>query len=225
MIIVGLDEAGIGCIAGPLVMAASAFEDSVVLPKLVRDSKTLSHDQREGLVDNIYDLSEWVIIMTAQASYINASDGVWSVWDHLLHELLTVIRGKLWADELGRADKIIVDGTRLAEGFSGVTYEAKADKKYKQVSAASIIAKYVQTSAMEDLHERAPQYEFDKHHGYGTPVHMRALQEYGPLPDHRAHYKPVRKAIKALPAERRQALKKFPDPVTMTIVEGGTRDA
>jgi ribonuclease HII len=221
MVIVGIDEAGIGCIAGPMVIAAAAFKEGTEFPRFIRDSKTMTSDHRENVVDVIYGMSEYVLIATVQASYINRHKGVWEVWDKTMAAVLKLIQAN---KDIG---KIIVDGTRLVEGFRGITYEAKADKNHKQVSAASIVAKYVQTSAMEDLHDRQPKYGFNKHHGYGTAEHMRALKEFGPIPDHRAHYKPVEEAIKALPAERRQELESCrypPAPVDFTVVEGGFRD-
>lgn len=219
MIIVGVDEAGIGCIAGPLVIVAAAFRDDTEFPKFIRDSKSVSESVRENAVDVIYGMAEWVIIATAQVSYINEHKdrSVWGVWEEVMAGILKRVEGRF-------VDQVIVDGTRLVEGFRGVTYEAKADKNHKPVSAASIVAKYVQTCAMEDLHDREPKYGFNKHHGYGTADHLRALKEFGPLPDHRAHYRPVEKAILALPTERRQALKQSSAPISFTVVEGEPRD-
>jgi len=196
MIVAGVDEAGVGCWAGPLVVVAAAFREDVELPKTVRDSKRLSMGQRENLIDEIYDRAEWVIIKTASPIYINSKSGIWSVWDEVVDEVLLECKDR-------KAGKIIVDGSRMIESCRGITYEVKADDKYREVSAASIVAKFVQTSAMEDLHERFPDFLFDQHHGYGTEDHRRKLEEFGPTPAHRSSYKPVASYLESHPDEAR----------------------
>jgi ribonuclease HII len=185
--IVGVDEAGVGCLAGPLVIVATAFDENMILPKAIRDSKTLSGDQREDLIDTIYGSAEWVIIKVAHPAFINEKEHIWKAWDEIMLSLLLECKGR-------KADKIIVDGTRLVPGVSGITYEVKADKTYQQVSAASIVAKYVQTCSMEDLHGLYPKYRFNKHHGYATAVHKQILLEEGPCEAHRFSYAPVVRA-------------------------------
>jgi ribonuclease HII len=144
------------------------------------------------LIDDIYGLAEWVIIKTAPPSYINASTGIWDVWYQLVEELLV-------ANQKREAGKIIVDGERMISLCKNVHYEAKADAKYREVSAASIVAKYVQTSAMEDLHDRYPKFGFAKHHGYGTALHREMLEQHGPTPAHRMSYKPVKSYLETHP--------------------------
>lgn len=184
MIVAGVDEAGVGCWAGPLVVVSAAFDTDTELPELIRDSKRLSESQRESLIDDIYGLAEWVIIKTAPPSYINSSVGIWDVWNQLVLEILE-------ENQRRSPGKIIVDGERMISSVKGVHYEAKADAKYREVSAASIVAKYVQTSAMEDLHDQYPKFKFTQHHGYGTALHKEMLEKHGPTPAHRMSYKPV----------------------------------
>jgi ribonuclease HII len=192
MIIAGVDEAGVGCWAGPMVVVTTAFDEKTKLPKEIRDSKRLSMEQRENLIDRIYDLAEWVIIKIADSSYIDSSAGIWSVWDLLVKELLE-------ENQHRGAGKIIVDGVRMIASCKGITYEVMADDKYREVSAASIVAKYVQTSAMEDLHDQFKQYGFDQHHGYGTEVHRHWLELLGPTSAHRMSYRPVAAYLKKHP--------------------------
>ena len=199
--IVGVDEAGVGCMAGPLVMVSAAFPRNAQFPELVRDSKTLTEEQREDLVDQIYNLSSWVMIKTASPDFINSLGGIWSVWEKMLKEILASAE----ALTMGKAS-VTVDGDRRVPGFAGVIYEPKADKKYKEVSAASIIAKYVQTAAMEDLHDRLPQYLFNTHHGYCTATHQRLLEEHGPTKFHRFSYRPVESVIRKLSKMKRRQL-------------------
>lgn len=213
MIVVGIDEAGIGCWAGPLVAVAAAFDTGTKIPEKVRDSKRLSAQQREDLIDDIYSLAEWVIIKTANSHVINAGAGIWSTWDTLVEELLVE------SSEHG-AGKIIVDGTRMIRSFVGATYEAKADDKYQEVSAASIVAKYVQTSAMEDLHDGYKHFGFNKHHGYGTALHKQMLEKHGPTHAHRVAYKPIEGYLKRNP-EKLHELKQlvmFENAHTTTLI-------
>jgi ribonuclease HII len=218
--IVGVDEAGIGTLAGPLVITAAAFRWGHKFNKMIRDSKTLSVEQRENLIDEIYATSAWVITAVARSSHINCSKGVWSVWDEVMDILLWRVSAE---GEIGKVNNVIVDGTRMVPRFSGVRYEVKADKRFQQVSAASIVAKYVQTSAMEDIHEQFPGYGFDRHHGYGTVEHREALSRLGPTHEHRAQYRPVKKALEALPAIRRQEFdtrNSFDQGITLTVIGG-----
>jgi ribonuclease HII len=219
MIIAGVDEAGVGCWAGPLVVASAAFDTDVVLPELIRDSKRLNESQRESVIDDIYGLAEWVIIKTAPASYINASVGIWDVWTQLVREVLE-------ENQRRASGKIIVDGERMISSVKGVHYEAKADDKYREVSAASIVAKYVQTSAMEDLHDQHPKFGFAKHHGYGTALHREMLEKHGPTPAHRMSYKPVAAYLAAHPAaafELRQLVMFGGSPTTTIICSADRR--
>jgi len=217
--IVGVDEAGIGTLAGPLVITAAAFKDGVVFSKRIRDSKTLSMEQREELVDEVYDKASFVITAVAKSSHINSSRGIWSVWDEAMAMLLKMVT--LFVE--GKRSDIIVDGTRMVPSLVGIRYEVKADKRFQQVSAASIVAKYVQTSAMEDIHEQFPEYGFDRHHGYGTVEHREALSRLGPTYEHRAQYRPVKKSLEALPAVRRQEFDTrsyFDEGITLTVIGG-----
>lgn len=195
MVIAGVDEAGVGCLAGPIVLVAAAFDEEVELPKLVRDSKSLKAHQHEMLIDEIYEAAEFVIISVAHADFINTRQNIWKVWDELMPEVLLAAR------TLG-SDQIIVDGTRTSSVSAGtkvspsfIKYEAHADANYREVSAASIVAKYVQVMAMEDLHDQFPRFGFNNHHGYGTKEHKKALAAFGPVSAHRIGYKPVKKVL------------------------------
>lgn len=199
MIVVGVDEAGVGCMAGPMVIAAAAFDKETWLPKEVKDSKKLNDDQREGLIDKIYDRAEWVIIKRIPAAYINRCVHVWEAWTTAMRELLEACLEREPAE-------IIVDGNRMVAGLKGITYEVKADDRFVQVSAASIVAKYIQTMSMLDLHERYPKFRFDHHKGYTTAYHKRILDEEGPTEYHRMDYAPVKAVLEKLPAKRRNAL-------------------
>jgi ribonuclease HII len=211
VIICGVDEAGVGCLAGPMVIVAAAFDTDAAFPELVRDSKKLKEHQRESLIDEIYGLAEWVMIKVVTSLKINLSDNIWTAWTEVMGEIL------IYAKE--RADKVIVDGNRMVFPHKEVHYIVKADDKHREVSAASIVAKYVQTEAMVDLHNMYPAYGFRQHHGYGTAVHNRSLKEFGPTPHHRAGYGPVKKLL--TPGIRLQMMQGdlFESPVTTKVLD------
>ena len=218
MIIAGVDEAGIGCWAGPMVVVTAAFDEATKLPPDIRDSKRLSMDQRENLIDDIYSRAEWVIIKMAKPELINVSGGIWELWDLMVGQLLEENRRR-------SAGRIIVDGERMIPSFKGAVYEAKADDKYREVSAASIIAKYVQTCAMEDLHEKYRSFCFNQHHGYGTALHKHWLERLGPTPAHRLAYRPVAAYLAQNPKKYQELrqLTLFKPEVETTVIERKTR--
>lgn len=216
MITVGIDEAGVGCMAGPMVIVAAAFDDDKTLSDRFLDSKKLNDDQREGLIDEIYDTAEWVVIKRISASYINRSLHVWEAWTVAMRELLE------FCTERG-SDLIIVDGNRVICGFSNVRYEVKADDRFRQVSAASIVAKYIQSMSMLDMHDKYPKFRFDQHKGYATSYHKRILRENGPTEYHRIDYAPVKEVLVGLSAKRRAELQQLDLSASITTkVIGGS---
>ena len=113
---------------------------------------------------------------------------------------LTDLKKKYWIPDQVRDDNfkktiILLDGRAMIPNFSE---EQKAivrgDKLIKSISAASIIAKVTRDRIMMEMHEKYPEYGFDKHKGYGTALHMAKLQEYGPCEIHRQSFAPVRMA-------------------------------
>jgi ribonuclease HII len=181
---IGIDEAGVGPMAGPLVISAVIIEDGVVFPKLVRDSKKLSSEQRESLIDDIHRSSSCIITKIIPPALIDAK-GIWRVWDAVVIDIIRACR-------MRSHGRIMVDGNRVLGEFKNVFSEPKADDRYVEVSAASIIAKYTQTCFMDDLHDLYPQYGFRSHNGYPTSKHRRALEVMGPTPEHRISYGSLR---------------------------------
>lgn len=211
--IVGVDEAGVGCLAGPMIIAASAFEDDTHFPEEIRDSKRMTDTQREDAIDVVYDLAEWIVIKIVPASFINRCKHIWDAWETAMRELLEdcVARGP---------DLIIVDGNREISGIDGITYEVKADDRFSQVSASSIVAKYMQTMHMFDLNEIHPKFRFDHHKGYSTAYHLRILNQFGPTKQHRLKYGPVREAMCELPGKVKMELLQLnlSDGITTTYI-------
>lgn len=185
-LVIGIDEAGCGCMAGDLFVSIVALPEDVVLPG-VKDSKKLSDAQREDLVDSIWSAAEWHKTVETSASHIDKC-GLGSSWRMLVRSLA------LDAIERFPGHKIILDGNR-GVSINWVTPIVKADDKFLVVSAASVLSKYSQICCMDAHHKTYPQYGFDKHRGYATKAHLAAIMEYGPCPIHRTSYKPVQKIL------------------------------
>jgi ribonuclease HII len=179
---IGIDEAGMGPIAGPMVIALVALPDGAVLPG-VRDSKKLTDNQRENLIDLIVDTAlywDYVIFSSEQID----NRGLGQCWKAGMVALAQKAR-KSFSDEM------ILDGNKFI-GLPYVRPVIKADDTVLAVSAASILAKFAQSDAMDDYHKRYPQYGFNKHRGYLTAEHQKSLQRYGPCLIHRVSTKPVK---------------------------------
>ena len=180
-IIVGVDEAGRGPLAGPVVAAA------VYLPEKfdasgVKDSKKISAKKREELYSRI--LSECQVgIGIVSAEEI----------DQLNILQATMFAMRMATEELKvQFDKVIVDGNRCPE-IRNCESIIKGDDKFVQISAASIIAKVTRDRMMIELSRKYPVYGFEKHKGYGTKDHIEALDIYGPIKGvHRFSFAPVK---------------------------------
>jgi len=179
-IIVGIDEVGRGCWAGPLVAGAVILHSQ--LPGL-KDSKLIPKKRREQL--------SATIMVEAQATGLGwvSADEV----DRLgLTEAVRVAMQRALQQLPDMYDQIIIDGSYnfLADNPKAVAI-IKADTSVPSVSAASIIAKVARDGYMVDIHRTYPNYRFDKHVGYGTKLHAALLKRYGPCQLHRKSYKPV----------------------------------
>jgi ribonuclease HII len=190
MIYVGIDEAGIGPIAGPMTAAVVALEDGVLLGG-VRDSKKMTFRGREVAVDLIFNKSLFYAFAEMSSWDIDAL-GPSACWDTMLRSLAEMAYEKFPDAEF------VVDGNRFIRGCSYVTPIVRADSKILSVSAASVLAKYSQTMWMLDFERDYPGYCFSSHHGYPTKDHLLRLRRLGPCPVHRVTYKPVKKIIESL---------------------------
>ena len=180
-IIVGVDEAGRGPLAGPVVAAA------VYLPEKfdtsgIKDSKKISAKKREELYSRI--LSECQV----GVGIVSAEE-----IDQLNILQATMFAMRMATEELKvQFDKVIVDGNRCPE-IRNCESIIKGDDKFVQISAASIIAKVTRDRMMIELSRKYPVYGFEKHKGYGTKDHIEALDIYGPIKGvHRFSFAPVK---------------------------------
>ena len=214
--VIGVDEAGRGPLAGPVVAAAVVLrchsglacplgvardpESKEILKQvqddkmwgLVRDSKKLSAKQRERIFDFI-----------CENFYIGVG-----ICDHKTIDRINILEASFLAmkkatqklmHNMNRKDTkhiILVDGNKKIPNFS---MEQKAivggDGKVKSISAASIIAKVTRDRIMLKMHAKYSQYNFGKHKGYGTKLHMDALSKYGPCAIHRQSFTPVKNVL------------------------------
>lgn len=177
--IAGIDEAGRGALAGPVIAAA------VILPincgiKGLRDSKQLSPKQRAYLFDEIHDVAVSVGIGAADHRVI----------DHLNILQATLLAMREAVEKLTPApDYVLVDGSDLPE--VGIVGEAipKGDNKSYSIAAASIIAKVTRDRLMAELDPIYPNYGFSRHKGYPTSQHRQAIAQFGTSEIHRRTFK------------------------------------
>lgn len=175
----GADEAGRGCLAGPLVAAAVSLDYARPLGRELRgltDSKMLSRSVREALYLRLLTCAAAISVVAVSAHTIDRIG---------LHT------ANLWALETalrrlgGSYDLAFVDGFRVHDDALGATQLVRGDSKSACVAAASVVAKVTRDRLMVSLDDRYPEYGFAAHVGYGTVVHRAALQKWGPCALHR----------------------------------------
>lgn len=179
--IAGIDEAGRGPLAGPVVATA------VILPKEfnfqgIKDSKKLSEGQREKLYKMIF----------SQALAV----GIGKV-DNRVIDRLNILRASLLAMKKAvinlnpLADYLLIDGINLIDIPIPQMAIKKGDEISYSIAAASIVAKVTRDRLMAHYHKKFPQYNFLRHKGYATEEHLEAIKKYGPSPVHRMSFRGV----------------------------------
>jgi ribonuclease HII len=184
-LIAGVDEAGRGPLAGPVVAAAVILDDQHPIQGLA-DSKVLTARRREQLYDEIR--AKALCCSIAQAS-VEEIDEI-----NILQATMLAMRRAVEGLRL-KPTKVLVDGNRLP--VLDVLAEAivKGDSKVPAISAASILAKVTRDRWCAELDAQYPQYGFAGHKGYGTAEHLQALQAHGACPEHRKSFSPVAKVL------------------------------
>lgn len=184
--IIGIDEVGRGCWAGPLVAAAVGFNSNPDIVGLT-DSKLLSAKKRSEISLQIEQLTEHIGIGWVWPEEINKIG---------LTESVRLAMQRAFDQIEGLARKVVIDGSiNYLPHVSNTEAVIKADGTVAAVSAASIIAKVARDTYMTQMAETYPEYAFEKHVGYGTKLHMTALETYGVTPLHRLNYKPVQRYL------------------------------
>lgn len=183
-LIAGIDEAGRGPLAGPVVAAAVILNPQRPVLGL-NDSKKLSEKKREALYEPIFVSALSVGIGVVSPEQIDS---------------MNILRASLWAMKLAfenlslQAHEAWVDGNQKAPLDSHIIQKTfiGGDALHECIMAASIIAKVYRDRLMLDYAKLYPAYGFEQHKGYGTAVHLKALQEVGPCPIHRMSFAPIR---------------------------------
>jgi len=186
--IAGIDEAGRGPLAGPVVAAA------VILPVRCRlagvdDSKQLSEDERERLYNAILEKAVGVGIGSADAGEIDSLN---------ILEATRLAMRRAIRNLAPSPDYLLIDAVTLPSVGLPARPIIKGDALSMSIAAASIIAKVTRDHLMASYHGTFPQYNFLSHKGYGTADHLQRLACYGPCPIHRRTFAPVREALISL---------------------------
>ncbi|MCA9331467.1 ribonuclease HII [Candidatus Saccharibacteria bacterium] len=183
---IGIDEVGRGCWAGPLLVVAAVAHSS--LPEGLADSKVLSKSSRESLFDGIRSsccIGEgWVQPEEIDTHGLTASMKI------AVSRALVQLGAKF-------GDEIIMDGNinYCPTDYTNVQTIIRADSLHPIVSAASIYAKVLRDRHMQRLARFYPYYGFEKHVGYGTQLHKSALKVHGPSSIHRKSFKPIQELV------------------------------
>ena len=179
--IAGIDEAGRGPLAGPVVAAAVLWSDDYRVEGLT-DSKKLSHRQRESLrieLESLLPSRHWAVgsASPAEIDEVNILQATYLAMHRAIAQLQPA------------PTLLLVDGNRF-KPFDGIAHrcEIKGDARFQAISAASIFAKTERDRLMTALHEEFPHYGWDRNMGYPSPGHRAAIEAHGPSPWHRRSF-------------------------------------
>lgn len=176
----GCDEAGRGCLAGPVVAAAVILPSNFTHPYL-NDSKKMTDKQRESLYPIIQEQAiAWGIgiVSNEEIDQINILNASFEAMHRAIDQLQT------------RPELLLIDGNRF-NPYKGVDHECiiKGDGKFRSIAAASVLAKFHRDQLMLEAHEKHPEYAWDRNKGYPTKAHRKAIEEIGPTNLHRKSFK------------------------------------
>ena len=183
--VAGLDEAGRGCLAGPVVAAAVILPEDFDVSGL-NDSKQLSPSEREELRRRIDREATAVGIGMADVEYIDVHN--------ILQATLEAMRRAVLSLPVS-PDALLVDALTVPGLAIPQQAIIKGDSLSHSIAAASIVAKTERDRLMEEAGVRYPEYGFDQNKGYATPDHLAALERWGPCPLHRRSFAPVRERL------------------------------
>jgi ribonuclease HII len=185
MLVAGVDEAGRGPLAGPVVVAAVILNPQQTIEGL-DDSKRLTAARREILFAQIQQHAlAWSIV------HIEAAD----------IDRMNILQATLWGMQRAVIElqpkpvRVLIDGNRAPELDFEVQTIVQGDRLEPAISAASILAKVSRDRYMLQLHDTFPYYGFDQNKGYPTPGHLQLLLQHGPCTQHRRSFAPVRRLL------------------------------
>ncbi len=183
--VAGIDEAGRGPLAGPVVAAAVILPENSSLEG-INDSKKLNEMKREQLYEQIMREAVAVgigIVTADEIDQINIFEATKKSMIHAVNDLHIT------------PDYLLIDAVELLTPYAHTSI-VKGDEKSVSIAAASIVAKVTRDRMMIDLSKKYPNYRFDLHKGYATKQHMQLLRAYGPCPIHRKSFAPIKATIK-----------------------------
>jgi ribonuclease HII len=187
--IAGCDEAGRGALLGPLYAAAVILDPEKTIPG-VDDSKKLTARERERLAEEIRAKAVAWQVVAVSAGEVDALN----VYEASRQGMLRALRALDPAPDFILTDAMPL---RAAGAEFSIPYRAiiHGDARSVSIAAASILAKVARDERLEQLDRVYPQYGLDKNKGYGTPEHLAALTRFGPCPEHRKTYRPVKDCL------------------------------
>ena len=184
--IAGVDEAGRGPLAGPVFAAAVIFDKDTVINE-INDSKKLSEKKREELFDVIREKALCYAIVSADEKEIDRIN--------ILAATLKCFNRAV-SDLSITPDIALIDGNRVGEMPVAARTIVKGDANSMSIAAASILAKVARDRYITEMSHLYPEYNFQKHKGYGTKEHLELIAKHGPSPIHRLTFKGVREYVK-----------------------------
>ena len=183
-IVVGVDEVGRGCLAGPVVSAAVILKNGINL-KNIKDSKKINFKNRLKLANHIKENSHYSIGLASVEEIFKLNI--------LKASLLSMRRAIVKLSK--KPDLILIDGNFAPEGVKNSKTIINGDEKIKCISAASIVAKAYRDLLMIKLSEKFSNYAWDSNFGYGTKAHLDGLKKFGITTHHRKGFKPIYKML------------------------------
>jgi len=184
--ICGVDEAGRGPWAGPVVAAAVMYENQKAIPPGIDDSKKLKHAARDALFTQIQANA----IVGVGISSVEEIDAL-NIWGATALAMKRAVMAMPAWPQLALIDGNLTPPQLVCEARTVV----KGDSVSYSIASASIIAKVTRDRMMLELAETYPHYGFESHAGYGTPAHQRAIAQHGPCPIHRKSFAPIQRAL------------------------------
>jgi ribonuclease HII len=197
---IGVDEAGRGPLAGPVVAAAGCFvgdpQETMTLEQ-IRDSKLITNEaEREEIYEKLVKHPNFIWSASAQSNLIIDDINILQATMKAMREATEGVVSQLPKNSNNNKKMIaLIDGNRVPENMPvEATPIISGDSLMYSIAAASIIAKVTRDRLCQSLHNKYPQYGFDQHKGYPSPAHRAILSQIGPCPEHRVSYRPVREA-------------------------------
>lgn len=188
--VVGVDEAGRGPLAGPVVVGAVMIENPEQVVRTVRDSKKMTKKQREEAYVQIQEVSSAFGVGVIDAGEIDRV-GI----KEAVKEAMILAIGEIEKKRGKKVDYIISDGAVYLLDDHRMMSISHGDLHHYSIAAASVLAKVTRDSMMEDFAKAFPNYGFEKHMGYGTKQHLEAIKDYAICDIHRRSYEPIKSLV------------------------------